>query len=250
MNDTAARSYANPWIPKEALAVLESERGSILDFGGGASPYFRASHVLDIIPFDAGKLQSNAWGGEPKRFEPNQYTSFDVCSGKPWPFADQQFDLGLTSHTLEDLRDPIPALRELGRVCKQILIITPSRLLEQTRGIDHPRYSGFFHHPWAVSQDAQGIVFRRKTSHIEIAGCHLICPHGMTLPVELGAFMYHGPAIDGRESMFWSVDEDVADLRSYLDAFRNRRDLFIRDSRPRTWKRWIYRQRRKYLGVA
>lgn len=33
------RSYYNRWIPSGALKVLKEHSGSILDVGGGASPY-------------------------------------------------------------------------------------------------------------------------------------------------------------------------------------------------------------------
>ena len=54
-----------------------------------------------------------------------------------WPFEDQAFDLGLCSHCLEDIRDPLPAVGELGRCCKHTLIVCPSRLFEQMKGVDH-----------------------------------------------------------------------------------------------------------------
>src|SRR5947209_15599386 len=136
--------YFNPWIPQAAVDVLAAERGPILDVGGGAAPFAGASHVLDLIPFDLNRLAANAWGGS--RSSPwtaAEYTEFDICGRDPWPFADKAFVLGLCSHTLEDLRDPLPALAQLGRVCERLLIITPSRLLEQTKNIDHPRFCGF-----------------------------------------------------------------------------------------------------------
>ena len=59
-------AYRNPWIPGEALNILTTETGRILDVGGGAAPYYRATHVLDIQPFDAERLSENAWGGDQK----------------------------------------------------------------------------------------------------------------------------------------------------------------------------------------
>jgi SAM-dependent methyltransferase len=243
-------SYHNPWLPLAALNILRAEGGPILDVGGGVSPYVGATHILDLLPFDATRLSVNAWGDARRREWTNeQYTQWDISSGHPWPFADRTFALGLCSHTLEDLRDPLPALAELGRVCRQILVITPSRLAEQTRGIDHPRYCGFFHHPWAVSQDAEGLVFRRKTANLELPGCHLVCAPGWTLPTELGVFLYHGPPIAGREEVFWSPADDAADYRLYLEPYRHT-VRFVRDSRPMTIRRRVYVWRQKYLGVS
>jgi hypothetical protein len=243
-----ARTYRNRWIPQQALDILATENGAILDLGGGASPYYRASHVADIIPFDAASLRANAWGGEAE-FRPSQYTAIDICT-TPLPFDSQSFALGLCSHTLEDLRDPLPALSELGRVCKRILVICPSRLVEQTRGIDHPRYCGFFHHPWAVSRDKQGIAFRRKTSNIELPRCHIVCPYGKTLTVDAGTFVYYGERIDGREVAYWDSEDDAAELQQFLEPYRGRRDLFVWSDRPFTARNRVYYWRRKYLGVS
>jgi len=55
-------TYSNPWIPAEAIRILAGECGRILDVGGGAAPYYRASHIIDIQPFDAARLARNAWG--------------------------------------------------------------------------------------------------------------------------------------------------------------------------------------------
>src|SRR4051812_21610793 len=120
-----APKYSNPWVPKIALDVLVAEKGPIIDVGGGAAPFAGASHVLDLIPYDGHRLVTNAWGGaRSSPWTEAEYTQFDICGRKPWPFSDKSFSLGLCSHTLEDLRDPLPALAELGRVCERLLIIT------------------------------------------------------------------------------------------------------------------------------
>lgn len=140
-------TYSNRWIPDGALDILRHEKGTILDVGGGAAPFAGATHILDMQLFNPTQLAENSWGddvsGRSTEWLESDYTQLDLCSGTRWPFQDKEFDLGLCSHTLEDLRDPLPALAELQRVCKRVLVIAPSRLLEQTRGIDHPRFCGF-----------------------------------------------------------------------------------------------------------
>jgi SAM-dependent methyltransferase len=245
----AMHAYKNPWMPRAALEALSSSPGPVLDFGGGAAPYHRAAHVLDVVPFDPDRLRANAWGGPAAGWAASQYTEFDACAGEPWPFPDGAFALGLCSHTLEDLRDPLPALAELGRVCRTLLLVCPSRLAEQCRGIDHPRYAGFFHHPWMVGADSAGLVFRRKTSNLELPGCHLTLPAGRTLTVEAGTFLYHGPPLPGREVAFWEPEADAADYRAFLAPYRGRSDHLAPDPRPLTWRRRVYRLRQKYLGA-
>jgi len=246
-----AKPYKNRWIPARALEALAGESGPILDVGGGAAPYGRASHILDIMPFDASRLEQNAWGADPSGWQRAHYTEFDLCANQKWPFEDGTFALGLCSHSLEDLRDPLPILQEMGRVCKRILVITPSRLLEQMRGADHPRYCGFFHHPWIVYQDGRELVFRRKTMLLNLPGAHLVCPFGRTLSVEDGAFMYLGEAIPGRELVFWSEEDDLAEYRQFVaSVLADSPPRFVPNGRSMLSRRFIFYLRQKLFGAV
>jgi len=242
--------YHNPWIPAEALRILESHHGTILDVGGGAAPYDRADHIVDILPFDACRTERNQWGNSPSRREwtTEQYTQFDLCGGKAWPFSDKHFDLGLCSHCLEDLRDPIPVVAELSRVCRRVLVICPSRLLEQTRGIDHPAYCGFYHHPWMVFEEGGRIMFRRKTSILELKNCHVVCPIGWTLRPEVGSMFVEGENLHAEEGAFWSEDKDYRDYVEFIRPYLARRDLFIPDGRKHGVLFRVWRLRQKYFG--
>ena len=268
------RSYHNRWMPQIAQDVLASEGGSILDVGGGAAPYFRASHILDLQPYRPAQLRANAWGGEQRtedggkampspgpadrplpeeevegrKWTTAQYTQLDLCGGERWPFRDDEFDLGFSSHSLEDLRDPLPAVRELSRVAKRVLIVTPSRLLEQTKGIDHPRYCGFYHHPWIVFEENGGLVFRRKTPVVMLQGCHVRCPQGKTLRVNDGTMVFCGDRVDAEERMFWTEKEDAGDYRRFLEPLLNRRDLFVPDDRRSSLRSRIWSFKQKWLG--
>lgn len=245
------RSYANPWIPAEAIRLLKAHSGSILDVGGGAAPYARASHIIDILPFSSERLTSNAWPGteQPAAWTDADYTCCDIISNCPWPFDDNQFDLGLSSHCLEDLRDPIPVVREMSRVCRNVLIICPSRLLEQTMGIDHPRTCGFYHHPWMVSSSGSRLVFRRKTLYVQLPGAHLRLPPGRTLRTEDASMFAYGDALVAEEDAFWSDEEDYQDYVDFLVPYRHRAGLFVSDGKghgPRFWIRYL---RRRLLGA-
>ena len=276
------RTYSNPWIPEEALQILDAQRASILDVGGGAAPYFRATHVLDVLPFSAERLSVNAWGvrevesrrskvttspgprregedGKEKGEEPGEvrktkwsqdgYTQLDLCGCRAWPFEDNAFDLGLSSHCLEDLRDPLPAVREMSRVCRKSLIIVPSRLIEQTRGVDHPRYCGFPHHPWIVSVKGTTLVFRRKTFNVMLPACHIVCPAGRTLRRELGCTFAYGETFDAEEDpAVW--DSDYEDYCRFIEPFRRRRDLFVHDGKPHGVKYWVWKARERWFGAT
>ena len=263
--------YHNPWIPKSALRYLTQASGSILDVGGGAAPYRRATHILDILPFDAQRLTQNAWetGDRPRAGGPwrndrrprtmadertervewseTQYTQWDVCDGKPWPFKNDTFDLGLSSHCLEDLPSPFHAVRELSRVCRRVLIITPSRLIEQMMGINNLREVGFRHHHWMVFPGEKGeIVFQRKSERLYRDGCHVRCPAGKTLPIELGSIAFFGSSFEPREKTFPDEAAELADLRAFVNEWEARGNLFVRDPRARSWRYWVYRWKQRW----
>ncbi len=248
------RTYSNPWIPSAAAELLRRETGTILDVGGGAAPFIGATHILDAQPFDPVRLENNRWGqtdrsGGVVRWTAANYTQADLCAAECWPFADKAFDLALCSHTLEDLRDPLPVVRELCRVSRRVLVICPSRLLEQTRGIEHPSYSGFYHHPWMVSAENGELVFRRKTAAVELRGCHLTCPLGRTLRVEWGAMWVCAETLRAREYMEWDLGRECQELQRFVAPYRERRDLFTWDSDARRIKFWIWRLRQMALRV-
>jgi len=252
--DRIPKLYHNPWIPSGALEILRSHTGTILDVGG-AAPYFRASHIIDIQPYSAGRLSANAWGmtgdgGQVPGWSPNQYTQLDICGRSQWPFQDKSFDLALCSHCLEDLRDPIPAVLEMQRVCGKVLIIAPSRLLEQTRGIDHPRFCGFAHHPWMVSVSGKRLVFRRKTPVLELPGAHLVCPAGKTLGVDDGSMFAFGVEFVPEEQVFWSNRDDFEDYKSFIQPYMERAGLFTDDGKSSTLRSRIWRFKQKYMGAV
>lgn len=237
-----SRQYSNPWIPSEAAKRLESEEGSILDVGGGSSPYYRASHILDVGHYDVERLVDNAWGGERNAaaaWTREEYTQFDLCSGLRWPFDDNQFDLGLCSHTLEDLHDPLPAFNELTRVCKKVLIICPSRLMEQTMGADHPCYCGFPHHFWMVFQDADTLVFQQKTPVLNLAGCHIVCPIGMTLEREEGSMFSYGVNTKAEIRVSRGTTHDYKVYSEFIRPYISRKHLFVCDGRAHSLKYWV-----------
>jgi len=244
------RTYNNPWIPAEARSILERHEGSILDVGGGLSPYVKATHIVDIQPFSEERLRENAWpvGEEARGWEESDYTRLDIVSTTQWPFADNQFDLGLSSHCLEDLRDPIPAVKEMARVCRKLLIICPSRLIEQTRGIEHPRFCGFPHHPWAVYTDGARLIFRRKTPMLMLPQAHVTCPIGKTLRVEDGSMFFYGETVEPEEEVFFSQADDLRDYIDFIEPFRGRADLFVDDGKPHTVRFWVWKLRQKLLG--
>lgn len=121
----------------------------VLDVGGWAAPFNRATHVIDAMPFESRGAMGFSYGGPQERFGADTWTQTDFCAREPWPFRDDQFDLVLCVTTLEDVRDPIWVCQEMSRVAKAGYLEVPSVLNELTwRLPGEGAYLGNRHHHW------------------------------------------------------------------------------------------------------
>ena len=243
--------YRNPWIPSAALDILRDARGSLLDIGGGISPFARATHIVDLLPFDSERLSTNAWGADGRQVAgwcADQYTQLDLGRETRWPFDDQSFDLGLCSHTIEDLPNPLPALNEIARICRTVLIICPSRLLEHTLHLSRPSYCGFRHHTWMVEASANELRLTRKSSTQLKSGCHVTCPIGKTLSPEAGSMYYFGRPLPVRVQSFAAPADEVRENRAFVARHRHRRDAFVDNGETFTLRNWAWQLRARWLA--
>jgi hypothetical protein len=195
------------------LAALADD-DLVLDVGGWAQPLARADWVLDLMPYETRGLYGEA-DPEPERFSADTWVVHDICDREPWPFADDQFDFVVCSHTLEDVRDPVWVCSELNRVARAGYIEIPARSEEQTRGVHGP-WVGWSHHHWLVDVVDERVEFVLKP--------HLL--HGRS------EFWVDGQWLDEQSpaakvsSLFWEGSFDYAerifyepeDLHSYLDS--------------------------------
>lgn len=244
-------TYRNPWIPADASSILRNARGSLLDIGGGISPFARATHIVDLLPFDAERLSMNAWGsdGSPAMvWHAEQYNQLDLGGDVRWPFDDQSIDLGLCSHTLEDLPNPIPALKEMARICRTVLIICPSRLLEHTLHLVRPSVCGFKHHTWMVEASATELTLTRKSAIQLKPGCHVTCPIGKTLSRELGSMYYFGRPLPMRVQTFATPADEVQENRAFIARYRQRPSLFVDSGDTLTFREWTWLVRARWLA--
>jgi hypothetical protein len=138
-------------VPDDAL---------LLDVGGWGKPFTRADWVLDQMPHETRGLYGSDGDGE-ERFSRETWVCRDICDREPWPFADNQFDFVVCSHTLEDVRDPVWVCHELTRVGKAGYIEVPSRLEEQSYGVHGP-WVGWGHHHWLVDIEPGRVRFSFK----------------------------------------------------------------------------------------
>lgn len=203
----------------EASARLIRERvgadALVLDVGGGARPFPRADFVLDIMPYDArGQL---GWTGDPsqERFTPQSWLQRDICERGPWPFARQQFDFVICSHTLEDVRDPIWVAAELQRVASAGYIEVPSLREELTYGIQGP-WVGWGHHRWLAFTGEESIEFLFKHHVVNRRGSHLTAGETAELtPEQRVQTLWWENGFQARERFMWTAQE----LDDFLEDF-------------------------------
>ncbi len=138
----------------------------VVDVGGGAAPFPRADYVIDAMPYE--KLGAGSDGnihqklGIEPRYSEERWIQTDLCDRRPWAIADKSFDFAICSHLLEDIRDPIWVCSELKRIAKAGYIESPSRVVEQSKGVENPRHAGYYHHRWLITRNAKGLDFRHK----------------------------------------------------------------------------------------
>ncbi|MGI8845859.1 MAG: class I SAM-dependent methyltransferase, partial [Thermoleophilaceae bacterium] len=120
----------------------------VLDVGAGANPFERADWVIDLWPYGKRGIYGRQ-DRAAERFSEATWVLHDICDPGPWPFADDQFDFAVCSHTLEDVRDPVGVCAELSRVARAGYIEVPSRLEEQSLGVQGP-WAGWGHHHWLI----------------------------------------------------------------------------------------------------
>jgi hypothetical protein len=171
--------------------------------------------VLDRMPYETRGLYGFAGDG-PERFGPDTWVQRDICDREPWPFEDDQFDFAICSHTLEDVRDPVWVCHELARVAKAGYVETPSRLEEQSYGIQGP-WVGWGHHLWLVEVVDGGLQFvfkhhvlhGRESDHFPAGFLD-----GLT-PVERVVYLFWEGSFAAEER----VMAEAAELDAYLADF-------------------------------
>jgi hypothetical protein len=215
---------------RRALLAKLNADDLVLDVGGWANPLSRADWVIDLMPYETrGLYGAPAGEAGPERFSAETWVERDICDRTPWPFADDQFDFSVCAQTLEDVRDPVWVCAELNRVSKAGYIETPSRLEEQTYGIQGP-WVGWGHHRWLVevSGDRIEFVFKhhvlngRESDHFP---ARLLSALG---PEERVTMLWWEGSFDYGERIFVGADELDAYLADFVAGVRRTR----REARP------------------
>jgi hypothetical protein len=199
---------------RERIEAMLGDDALVLDVGGWGRPWPRADWVIDVMPYETRGLYG-ARESEGERFSADTWVERDICARDPWPFADDQFDFAVCSHTLEDVRDPVYVCAELSRVARAGYIEAPSRLEEQSWGVigDHV---GWSHHRWLVDVGADAIEFVAKP-HVIHANPDFHFPPGvadvLTDAERIQSLFWEG-GFAYREQLFL----DAGELDAYLAA--------------------------------
>jgi hypothetical protein len=204
-------------LEASAARILEAlDQGDlVLDVGAGANPFPRADWVIDLMPY-ADRGLYGTLSPRDERFDESRWVVRDICDREPWPFADDQFAFAVCSHTLEDVRDPVWVCSELSRVARAGYVEVPSRLEEQSWGVQGP-WAGWGHHRWLVDvvDGRLELVFKHHVLHAR-AGDHFPAGfwQGLTAEQKVHAVWWEG-AIEATERVFTTPEE----LDPYLAGF-------------------------------
>ena len=218
----------------------------VLDVGGGTKPLARANWVMDALGYHE-RGEHGQVGGGPARFTAETWVRRDFCARAPWPFADDQVDFAVCSHTLEDVRDPVWMCEELSRVAKAGYIEVPSRLEEQTYGFQGP-WTGWSHHRWLVDVDQPGarITFVHKPHLINSRTDAYFPPdfrNRLTAEERVQTLWWQG-GFQAEERLFWDLHEFDAYVAGFVEAELTRRELARWELTP-GWRARLGRLRRR-----
>lgn len=227
---------------RDRIGGMLADDDLVLDVGGWASPLARADWVIDLLPYETRGLY-----GEPdpaaERFSAEAWVVRDICAREPWPFADDQFDFAICSHTLEDVRDPIWVCSELSRVARAGYVETPSRLEEQSLGVAGP-FAGWSHHHWLVDPVAGGLEFTFKPHALHADPAHhFTAAEGAELTDEERVVaLFWRDELRARERIHLEEAGLHADLARVISENRDRLSARARARRPaqrRSARRWM-----------
>jgi hypothetical protein len=207
----------------EAEIAQRAGDGLVLDVGGWACPLPRADWVLDVQPYATRGLYGPAPDPAAERFDETTWVVRDLCDREPWPFADGQFAFAVCAQTLEDVRDPVWACGELVRVARAGYVEVPTRLAEQSAGVEGD-WPGWSHHHWFCDPEDGGIAFTFKHHVVHRPQNHLPAAFGAALAPEQRAwgFFWEG-AFGARERILFDPAALEAELRATVDGARGRR---------------------------
>ncbi len=151
-------------LPSATQRILDTlpRDATLLDVGGWAAPFNRATHVLDLMPYET-RGAMGSYGPKPERFGRRTWALRDICDHEPWPYPDDHFDFAICVTTLEDIRDPIWVCHELSRVARAGYVEVPTIEAELIFNVEgNGPFLGHEHHRWLCDVVDGTLVFTHK----------------------------------------------------------------------------------------
>ena len=173
-----------------------------------AKPLNRADWFDDVMPHETRGLFGNDGEG-PERFTADTWVVRDICDREPWPFetANSISSSAPMSSRTSGTRFSSPS--ELQRVAKDGYIEVPSRVEEQSWGVQGD-WVGWAHHHWIIELNGGRLDFLFKP-HISTPVEEFFLPHE-----------FHQTLTDEHrvELLWWSgkIDRRSPSLRAGLSS--------------------------------
>lgn len=124
----------------------------IIDIGGGVQRFSNSKNATVIDLVEPGDDEFRG-----------KFIKLDICS-ELLPFKDNEFDVCICSHTIEDIYNPYHILNEMQRVAKRGYIETPHKDMEINFDISKTlgEYPGWGHHKWILDNINDKLVLTWK----------------------------------------------------------------------------------------
>lgn len=133
---------------------LLSQAESIVDLGCGTHPVAGATAAVDLYTDPEQRGEGNGETISLKMFEDRNIRFYNQRIDAQLPFKDKEFDVAHSRHVFEHLDNPAKACKEMMRVAKSGVIITPSIFAECAFGRSY--------HKWLVLDRGGVLFFFRK----------------------------------------------------------------------------------------
>jgi hypothetical protein len=118
----------------------------------------------------------------------------------------------------------------LCRVAKAGYIEVPSRVVEQSAGIENPRYAGYHHHRWLISKSGEGLEFRHKPHSLHSIRSAIVASVGIRRQINprhaILAFDWSG-SFPFREVLEFDESRVAGELVAFADQARRLPDLTV-----------------------
>lgn len=156
-------THAQGW--EKIRALVDDERSKnpnfrVIDVGGAVNGH-SSSFVDLVVDFNCETSDKNL--------------KIDICNEEEWPKLreivdrDGKFDYAICTHTLEDIYNPVTALKWFPKIAKAGVITMPSKWEELYRG-GTPNWLGYIHHKWIFVEHGGEMMLVPKMPCLE----HLI----------------------------------------------------------------------------